>query len=586
MSSKAGLETKRHGLLPASLPLLADWIIYAGMGCASMISALFGAYRIDPDTVAYLDISDAIRSHNWQFAFNAIWFPFYPFLLTIARAVFGYRVQYELMAARLLDAVLNLAFVGAAIVLAAAVRRVLLDQSVSAHALLPARTLYLWVALVAYFLGSLDLLSPKPDTLVSILMILCVAALFRALSTGTLTCWLAVGVCGGLAFWAKAFALPFFLLLILFTALVHLRKLRILAHLTLALAVFAFIVAPLAWKLSVLRGRLTFGDTGRLNVAWHVNHADRFNALADPTEWQPGLAIANFKHPGELLSKTPLISYYGGSHSFGSIPLLTDLSYWYDGLIPRFVPRQSLAALKFNLSNLASMLVMRFQIVLLGVLLGLFGFRLRRGSFATPIVFVPFALAITSIGLYAAVHIEPRYITFAFVIIASAYAASALTRMPEGIDRSLHAGVLISAALVLVFLAQASIHEGTEAREQGARPLQGIYNQEIDSAGAQLASLYPRGAEVACMGKAACWTDPYWVRYAGLRMTALVDSGRGAEQESAEQECGKLAQNPAALDALRGKNVRAIVARFEGEQPCSAAWQPLGSSPNFFYLPL
>jgi len=317
-----------------------------------------------------------------------------------------------------------------------------------------------------------------------------------------------------------------------------------------------------------------------------VNHADRFNPVADPTAWQPGSAAASLKHPGEMLARSPFIAYYGGPDSFGTTPQWTDVSYWSDGVAPRFVVHDTLAAMRSNLAVLGSTVVMRFQVVLLGLLLGLWGFRMRRGSFADPAVIVALAVAAVSIGLYAAVYLEPRYIAFALVLIAAVYAASSLTCAPGVSGRSLHAAVLIAGALIVLFGLQATIREWREARLEGDHPLQGIYSQAIDSAGTQLATVYPPGAEVACMGDSACWTDPYWARYAGLRMTAIVETGRGFEQESAEQGCAKLAQNPAALDALRSRKVRAIVAQFNGTQPCDAAWRPLGSSPNFFYLPL
>ncbi len=412
------------------------------------------------------------------------------------------------------------------------------------------------------------------------------AALFRAIAYDRLLWWLAVGLCGGLAYWAKSFALPFFLLLIGCAAAVNVRRARVFGRLALALLVFAVIAAPLVWQISALRGRLTYGESGRLNLAWMVNRADRFNPVADPAAWRPGSATASLKHPGELLARSPFIAYYGGPNSFGTTPQWTDVSYWSDGLAPRFVLSDSLAAVRANLAVLGSTILMRFQVVLLAVLLGLWGFRLRRGSFADPIVLVSLVVAVASIGLYTAVYLEPRYIAFALVLMAAVYAAACVTRTPGVGDRTLHAAVVVAAALILLFGLQTTLHEWREARQEGDRPLKGIYSLAIDSAGAQLAALYPPGAEIACMGDAACWTDPYWARYAGLRMTAIVETGHGFKQESAEQGCIKLAQNTAALDALRSRSVRAIVARFDGTQPCSAAWHPVGTSPNFFYLPL
>jgi 4-amino-4-deoxy-L-arabinose transferase-like glycosyltransferase len=571
---------------PAPLPAAADWILYGAIACSSLLSALVGAYRTDADTVAYFDISDAVRNHNWHSAINAYWFPLYPWLLTLARGVFGFRVQYEFMAARLLDAALNLLFVLAAVTLAASVRRLMLARGAARERLLPARTLFIWVAVVACFFASIDLLNPKPDTLISIFMLLAVAALCRVTESDGLLWWVAVGVCGGVAFWAKSFALPFFVILVLLAAAVNLRRVRLLGRLALALVTFALIAAPLVWQISAQRGRFTDGESGRLNLAWMVNHADRFNPVGDRNEWQPGSATASLKHPGEVLWHAPFIAYYGGPNSFGTTPQWTDVSYWSDGLAPRFVLGDTLAAVRSNVAVLSSTVVMRFQIVLLAVLLGLWGFRMRRASFADPTVLVSLAVAIASIGLYAAVYLEPRYIAFAFVMICAVYAATSLTRGAAINGRSLHAAVLIAGALIVLFGLQATIREWREARQEGDRLLQGVYSQAVDSAGVQLAALYPRGAEVACLGDSACWTDPYWAHYAGVRITAIVETGRGFEQESAEQGCKKLEENPAALDALRSKGVRAIVAQFNGTQPCSVAWRPLGTSPNFFYLPL
>jgi hypothetical protein len=120
----------------------------------------------------------------------------------------------------------------------------------------------------------------------------------------------------------------------------------------------------------------------------------------------------------------------------------------------------------------------------------------------------------------------------------------------------------------------------------GAHPIQGIYNLAAFSAGAGLAALYPRGSEVACMGDSACWSDPYWAKYAGVKMTAIIETGNGYISESATQGYTKLQQNPAALDPLRQKHIRAIVAEFGETAPCSPKWLPLGRSGHYFYLPL
>lgn len=517
---------------------------------------------------------------------NAYWFPLYPALLTIARAVFGNRPQYEFMAVRLLDAVIGLLFVLASVALAASIRRLMLARGIAADKLLPPRVLYVWVATFAYFFCSLDMDSITPDALVSSLMFLTIAALLWATAKDRLLAYAAVGLFAGLAFWAKSFAFPFFSLLLLFAVAVNLRKFRVLQRLALSLFIFALVAGPYIWQISAAKGHITFGDSGRLNMAWDVNGADRFNPVADLTVYQHGTAKANFKHTGELLSKSPEIAYYAGDRVFGTTPQWDDPSYWSDGLSSRFVLRQTVATLKKSLAALGATAMMRFQAFLLAAALCCWGFRIRKTSLADPILFMTCVLALACIGSYALVTLQGRYVAFSFVLIGVLFAACALAVHPSADHRSLHLAVLLIAALVLVSGFQTSIREWKTAKQEGAQPLHGVYSLPVVSAGADLATLYPRGSEVACMGDAACWGDPLWARYAGLKMTAVIETGNGVDVKSAEQSCQKLEQNPTALDALRQRHVRAIVSRFDGTQPCSTRWQPLGKSPNFFYLPL
>ena len=107
---RADSDSDRVALAVAFVPVWADWLIYAGIAVCVFLNALLGRVRTDADLVPYLDISDAIRAHLANSVINAYWFPLYPFLLTLARAASGFRPQFELMAARLLDAGIQLLF--------------------------------------------------------------------------------------------------------------------------------------------------------------------------------------------------------------------------------------------------------------------------------------------------------------------------------------------------------------------------------------------------------------------------------------------------------------------------------------------
>ena len=568
-----------------AVPYLFDWLVYAGIVVSSLASALLGAYRVEADTVAYLDLSDAVRLHRWHALFNGSWFPLYPAFVALGKAAFGNRPACEFMAARLVDSLLGLFFVLASIVLAGTIRRLMLARGVPREHLLSRRTLFLWVAIFAYFFVAQDLNGIKPDALTSAFLLLAIAATFEGLIEGKLLPFIVTGVFGGLAYWTKAFAFPVFLLWLLLVALVNLRGYRVLLRLGCAAGVFALIAAPYIRQISVELGHLTIGDSGTLNSAWYVNGADRINPVSGSSLYQHGNAVPDFVHPGTLLASSPEITYYGGDRVFGTTPQWDDFSYWSDGLKPRFSLHQTLAAVCGNFKGLMLILPMRLQAFLLvGALCG-WGLAVRRASLVDPVLPMAALLAVASVGSLLLVHFESRYVSFAFIILGALWAGAA-RRARSSELRGLHAAILLMAALILTYALQQTMREWKTAVGEGAEPMHGVYSLPVFSAGAQLASLYPAGSEVACMGDTACWADPYWAKLARLKMTAIIETGNGYVNKSASEGCAKLAENPAALDALRQKDIRAIVAEFGESRPCSPQWLALGRSGHFFYLPL
>jgi len=570
----------------APVPRSADVAVYAGIIVCTAMNALMRVIPSDADVVPYFDLSDAIKGGLWHSVVNAYWFPLYPAFLTAARCLFGFRPQYDLMAARLMDAVVQLFFVLASVALASCARRLILVRGVKPELLLPPRILYLWVAVFAFFFVSQDMFNTKPDALLCSLMILTVAATLLAVARNSLLLYAAVGLCGGLAYWAKAFAFPFFFMWILLICVASIRSLRVLKGLALAVFVFGLIAGPYIWQISALKGRFTFGESGRLDMAWYVNGADRFNPVADPTVWKVGSARAELKHPGELLAKYPEVAYYGGDKVYGSTPQWDDPSYWADGLAPRFVFDEFLLNVKVNLSIFGTLLLMRLQALVLAAALFCWGLRLRRTSFAHPMAIMVFVQALGAIGLYALVVLEGRFVSFALVMVGAAYAACAVGRISGANYRSLHAAVLLLAAILLVAGLQDTLRGRKVAKAHGAQPLKGIYNAPLFDAGNALHGLYPNGGEVACLGDEVCFGDTFWARYGGMRMTATIDTGNGRDVRNIEVGCEKIEANPAVLKALREHNVKAIVGFFDRFQPCSAHWQPLGGSDGYFILPL
>jgi hypothetical protein len=579
------IETERRTVQDRSVFRGADRWIYMSIVVCIFAESVLGPYRGSADPVAYLDISDLIRRHAWHAVVNAYWFPLYPAALALGRAAFGFRVRYELLAAKLVDSIIQVLFVVSSVFLAATARRLMLARGFSATELLPRRTLYIWIATIACFFALRDFTGITPDALLTMLMIVSVAFLLRGVTEEGWLSFLIAGLSAGVAFWTKAFAFPFFFLCIFCFGVANFRHPRILRGLVFSLLIFGFISAPWVWQLSQAKGRFSAGDSGSLNAAWFVNGADRFNPVPDLSVYHAGQAVPDFKHPGELLMRDPEISYYNPHTVPGSTPQWDDPSYWSDRLKPRFVPRQYATEFVNDMKVFLRNAPMRLQVVVLLAVFPLFGFVPAKRAIAYSPFSTVLVLAVAVVGSYLLIYFEQRYVIFSYIAIATIYAACCLRR-PSSKPGSLHTAVLLIAALVVLYGFQESLQKLKDQQLEGGRPLHGIYDVAATSAGASLASEFPPGSEVACMGDAACWGDPYWARYGHLEMTAIVETGRGFAITDAQTGCVELRSHPDGMRLLRNRNVRAIVGRFEEGPPCSTQWKPLGRSGTFYYLPL
>src|SRR5580704_7804237 len=65
------------------------WPIYCFLAALVTFGyALYDSYQMDGDAVAYMDIGDLIRAHNWHAIINGYWNPLYPSLLALGHTLF------------------------------------------------------------------------------------------------------------------------------------------------------------------------------------------------------------------------------------------------------------------------------------------------------------------------------------------------------------------------------------------------------------------------------------------------------------------------------------------------------------------
>jgi hypothetical protein len=98
------------------------------------------------------------------------------------------------------------------------------------------------------------------------------------------------------------------------------------------------LAAPLILALSLMAGKLTFGESGRLNIAWlNMNIGSYLGFWEGP----PGAGIP--EHPPRILNREPLVLEFNGPIR-ATYPLWYDPAYWNAGLKVRVSPALLLAA--------------------------------------------------------------------------------------------------------------------------------------------------------------------------------------------------------------------------------------------------
>lgn len=554
-------------------------------------------YAMYPDGVCYLDLADAWRNGQWAQALNRYWSPCYAWILAgalwaVEPTPFGEApllhgvnfIIYSLAAA---------AFVFLVLELLRFRREEQIPRWAAEHCVgMPEGALIMVVCGVFVWqsLGAITLTMPTPDMLVSAVVYLAGALVVRlrgAQRGGVATAAL-LGLVLGVGYLAKAalFPLAFVFIGTAGCAVGTLR--RGWACGLVALAVFLAVALPFVAAISEAGGRLTIGESGRLNYGWNIN------GVAKMVHWTGDTrGHGRAQHPERLLIEAPRVFEFG-SPVGGTYPPLMDPTYWYAGFTPRFEWTGQCAALLHSGYTLFRVLIvepMALWAVGLVVILAAGATRsLLRSVAAEWWLLLPPALAL---ALYALVLMVPRYVApFIVVLLTGLLAAIHVPDTPDQRRLAARAGGVMTAVLVLLiwqvlpgtggdigkFWGRLSgLRAGSQAERLDVAPLLtrlGVVGDwmRMGNVDARLARALNglgvgRGDAVGTIGDEM---DIYWARLAGCRIVA----------ELPRQDAGMLWQADAdtqrrVVEAFRTAGARAIVTRVAPLNIGGLTWRPI-----------
>jgi len=545
-----------------------------------------GVAYMGADGIAYLDIGDAYWRGDWAAAINAMWSPFYSWLMGLALRLFQPSPFHEFTVVRLLNFALYLLSLAAFVLFLRELerfRRTRLNDAAAAQAdahALPCRawlifayTLFIWTSLSMNRVAR-----TSPDVLVSALVFVASALLLRIRMRRA--GWLAFALFGltlGVGYLTKTFMFPLAFVFLASSLFAYGDARRAVPRVALALLVFLAVSAPFVVALSRAKHRLTIGDTGRLNYAWHVNGTTPFIHWQGEPEGHGTPA-----HPTRKLFDSPAL-YEFDSPVAGTYPPWYDPTYWYEGVHARPSLSRQLKAVARNVLLAYQFLFYRFFPGAVAAALFILFYTSRRArEVVREVAAYGFLIApaLVASACYLLIHFEQRY--FAPFVVITGMSLFASVRLPRTDDAR-----RLTTALVIFTVA-------TFALSLGYYSARDLYSSVRDLAPGRAARVDVQwqvaeelrrmgvapGERVASIGNTMFHA---WPRLARVRVVAEISTRTGGDVE--KFWAGDAALKAQVLETFARTGARVIVA--EGIPQWASGtegWQRVGATHFYVYV--
>lgn len=519
------------------------WIAGLSLLCGLVIAqqSWIARFAMNPDGISYLDVGDQIWRGNLQAALHPYWSPLYPCLLGLALKLLAPPPAMEPLIVHAVHGVIGL------LALASFTFFVLQWSGLPTRAFRIrvglAYGLFLWATVELIGLGQIT-----PDLLVSALVYLIAGLCCRIASPrGGWGAGVLLGLILGLAYFAKAAMLPLAVALLVLLAIPRVFVPRRRSSIAIAAVVFFATVTPYIVALSRDRGRLTFGDAGRINYAWAV-----LREVPTHVAWTESSPAAGTPvHPPRLLGIAPTVLEFKDTAP-GTYPLWYNPAFFYEGLRVHVDLWKQARAILRSIRHLPLAHGSAFAPLLAGLLvLGALGFRPRFDVSKLWLLLWPAA----AIGMFMLVSIDPRYIA-GFLVLFWISIYEAIPQVPP-------ARTVMAVIVVCVFLPPVLAATRPETRISDSHV---AVASELGRLGLQ------PGDEIATAGYPF---DVYYARLARLRIVSNIGfRGNPIAEDTDRFWALSDAESAALKQKLQGIGVKAIVSRGN----CERGWHAIAST--------
>jgi hypothetical protein len=354
-------------------------LIWFALAAVLALDAWTNRFFIYSDGISYLEIGRAYSHGDWAGALNSYWSPMYSWLIALMFLIFRPSPEWELPVFHIVNLLGLLAAMPCFEFLLRRVADAFPSSNKSAFRF-AGYAVFAWCVLDVVPAGEF-----RPDPLLLAPVFLVLGLMLVPRNKFFSYHAVIIGISLGFAYFVKTASL--FPALIVLGMLLLMRGVRKSMIAALALAC---LIGPFICALSISKGRLTVGDSGRLNYGWEVNGLER------STHWQGGL------HPTRQILTSPRVFEFATPVP-GSYPPWRDPSYWYEGLRTNFNLAAQLRTIYANGKTVLWLMVSCPVMVLAACA----AIRRRKGLAAGWPMLLP---SLSAIALYTMVFVDKRYL--------------------------------------------------------------------------------------------------------------------------------------------------------------------------------
>jgi hypothetical protein len=534
------------------------WLIAIGAG---LLQAAASRFFLSPDALAYLDIASAYLRGDWKNAVNAYWSPLFSWLIALCLGTFRPAPYWESTVLHLLN------FVGLLVTLRCfefffrSFLRMRGQSRWGAEQVESLPEVAWWALGYGLFLSTSlfiqTVIPTTPDMWVAVFTYIIAGLVLRIWAEGGGgSLFAALGFTLGCAYLTKAFYFPlsFVLLPTAWVATGNPRKTA--KQFVLGLAAFVLVAGPWVAALSRAKGRITFGEVGKLSFAMIIDQ------IPQPHLWQGGDGAGTPKHPVRQLLRRPQLYEYAEPVS-GTYPPGFDWSYWMEGMRPYFSLPGVLKVLRQSAGTFFQiwMLQLEYSVGLLTLLF----LSYRKAGWIFPLrqhvyLWLPPLVACSA---YAIVLVEPRYVAPFVLLLWVAAFSSFLPPAPEIPVRAVLALILAVVSVTGLRVAKAAVSDLAATLTK---------QENVDwqvAKGLRAIGLQP-GDHVSCL---SLGVQLHWARLAGIKIVSEIPLGDGNIFWTEDPEARRRV-----LEVFASTGAKVVVTTNPPLSALDEGWIPLGNT--------